>query len=161
MISKFKHGTCHYLEAPFAQGLNGRSPPEVSIVLKFHIRAGRNVAKQGLAGSPACRFAAQRMTHGNEARGSLKGHDLGADAFSSAPCLIPPARWKPDRHPIACAIARVRPLQEAFGDVDDYTRKGGLKTMGEALDRGMVLVMSLWDDAAPGAQFMGSWGPVF
>merc|ERR1712070_628378 len=33
-----------------------------------------------------------------------------------------------------------------FGDRDDFTKKGGLKTMGEALDRGMVLVVSLWDD---------------
>lgn len=33
-----------------------------------------------------------------------------------------------------------------FGDQDDFTKKGGLKTMGEALDRGMVLVVSLWDD---------------
>lgn len=37
-------------------------------------------------------------------------------------------------------------MKEAFGDVDDFNLKGGLKTMGEALDRGMVLVMSLWDD---------------
>jgi len=35
----------------------------------------------------------------------------------------------------------------AFGDVDDFTKKGGLKAMGDALDRGMVLVMSLWDDS--------------
>lgn len=33
-----------------------------------------------------------------------------------------------------------------FGDQDDVAKKGGLKTMGEALDRGMVLVVSLWDD---------------
>jgi len=33
-----------------------------------------------------------------------------------------------------------------FGDKDDFTKKGGLKAMGEALDRGMVLVVSLWDD---------------
>ena len=40
-------------------------------------------------------------------------------------------------------------LQSAFGDPDDFTRLGGLKAMGEALNRGMVLVMSLWDDAEP------------
>merc|ERR1711963_1171264 len=34
-----------------------------------------------------------------------------------------------------------------FGDPDDFTKKGGLKTMGEALGRGMVLVLSLWDDS--------------
>merc|ERR1712012_42455 len=34
-----------------------------------------------------------------------------------------------------------------FGNPDDFTKKGGLKTMGEALGRGMVLVLSLWDDS--------------
>merc|ERR1712066_440922 len=33
-----------------------------------------------------------------------------------------------------------------FGDLNDFAAKGSLKGMGEALDRGMVLVMSLWDD---------------
>jgi len=33
-----------------------------------------------------------------------------------------------------------------FGDIDDHKVKGGLKQMGEAMKRGMVLVMSLWDD---------------
>jgi len=33
-----------------------------------------------------------------------------------------------------------------FGDMNDFAAKGGLKQMGEALDRGMVLVLSLWDD---------------
>jgi len=33
-----------------------------------------------------------------------------------------------------------------FGDADDFADNGGLKTMGEALGRGMVLIMSLWDD---------------
>jgi len=33
-----------------------------------------------------------------------------------------------------------------FGDRDDFEAKGGLKSMGQALDRGVVLVMSLWDD---------------
>lgn len=33
-----------------------------------------------------------------------------------------------------------------FGDIDDHKLKGGLKQMGEAMKRGMVLVMSLWDD---------------
>mmetsp|Transcript_14174 Transcript_14174/g.33799 ORF Transcript_14174/g.33799 Transcript_14174/m.33799 type:complete len:684 (+) Transcript_14174:57-2108(+) len=36
--------------------------------------------------------------------------------------------------------------KEMFGDTDDFTAKGGLKQMGKALDQGMVLVMSLWDD---------------
>merc|ERR1712080_91814 len=34
----------------------------------------------------------------------------------------------------------------AFEDVDDYGEHGGMKGMGESLDRGMVLVMSMWDD---------------
>jgi len=36
--------------------------------------------------------------------------------------------------------------KKIFGDADDFGKKGGLKAMGETLDRGMVLVMSLWDD---------------
>lgn len=35
-----------------------------------------------------------------------------------------------------------------FGDTDDYTRLGGMKVMGESFERGMVLVMSIWSDAA-------------
>ena len=31
-------------------------------------------------------------------------------------------------------------------DIDDHKVKGGLKQMGEGMKRGMVLVMSLWDD---------------
>eukprot|EP00428_Durinskia_dybowskii_P030861 CAMPEP_0170231312 /NCGR_PEP_ID=MMETSP0116_2-20130129/15389_1 /TAXON_ID=400756 /ORGANISM="Durinskia baltica, Strain CSIRO CS-38" /LENGTH=474 /DNA_ID=CAMNT_0010482081 /DNA_START=43 /DNA_END=1467 /DNA_ORIENTATION=+ len=38
--------------------------------------------------------------------------------------------------------------KELFGDFNDFRAKGGMKAMGEALDRGMVLVLSLWDDAA-------------
>jgi cellulose 1,4-beta-cellobiosidase len=34
----------------------------------------------------------------------------------------------------------------AFGDEDIFTQHGGLSGMGEGLDQGMVLVMSLWDD---------------
>jgi cellulose 1,4-beta-cellobiosidase len=38
-------------------------------------------------------------------------------------------------------------LKSTFGDINDLQRKGGLKAMGDALDRGMVLVFSLWDDS--------------
>lgn len=38
-------------------------------------------------------------------------------------------------------------MKTAFGDINDFARKGGLKAMGEALSRGMVLVLSLWDDS--------------
>jgi len=33
-----------------------------------------------------------------------------------------------------------------FGDKNDFANKGGLKQLGGALSRGVVLVMSLWDD---------------
>ncbi|TYZ59492.1 hypothetical protein PybrP1_010097, partial [[Pythium] brassicae (nom. inval.)] len=36
--------------------------------------------------------------------------------------------------------------KKAFGDTDDHSAKGGLKQMGKALERGMVLTMSLWTD---------------
>eukprot|EP01121_Diplochlamys_sp_Union-15-3_P019022 TRINITY_DN705_c0_g1_i3.p1 TRINITY_DN705_c0_g1~~TRINITY_DN705_c0_g1_i3.p1 ORF type:complete len:458 (-),score=95.56 TRINITY_DN705_c0_g1_i3:61-1434(-) len=36
--------------------------------------------------------------------------------------------------------------KKLFGDKDDFEGKGGLKALGQAMDRGMVLVMSLWDD---------------
>lgn len=35
-----------------------------------------------------------------------------------------------------------------FGDDNAFAAKGGLKKMGDVLDKGMVLVMSLWDDYA-------------
>lgn len=38
-------------------------------------------------------------------------------------------------------------MNAVFGDVNYFASKGGLKVMGEALDRGMVLAFSLWDDA--------------
>lgn len=37
-------------------------------------------------------------------------------------------------------------LKTLMGDVNDFKIKGGMKGMGEALKRGMVLTMSLWDD---------------
>jgi cellulose 1,4-beta-cellobiosidase len=36
----------------------------------------------------------------------------------------------------------------AFGDTDSFENRGGLAKMGDAFDRGMVLVMSIWDDYA-------------
>jgi len=33
-----------------------------------------------------------------------------------------------------------------FGDRPDFETKGGLKALGQSLDRGHVLVLSLWDD---------------
>ena len=34
----------------------------------------------------------------------------------------------------------------AFGDPNEFAVKGGMATMGAALKKGMVLVMSIWDD---------------
>ena len=36
----------------------------------------------------------------------------------------------------------------AFGDDNTFAARGGLKVMGDAFERGMVLVMSIWDDYA-------------
>jgi cellulose 1,4-beta-cellobiosidase len=33
-----------------------------------------------------------------------------------------------------------------FGDIQDFANKGGMRAHGEMLGRGVVLVMSLWDD---------------
>ena len=44
------------------------------------------------------------------------------------------------------------------GDKNHHEDVGGLKTMGEAFDRGMVLALSLWDDASGGCNgWMVSW----
>jgi len=37
-------------------------------------------------------------------------------------------------------------MKTFFNDPNDFAKKGGLKNMGESLARGMVLVLSLWDD---------------
>jgi cellulose 1,4-beta-cellobiosidase len=34
----------------------------------------------------------------------------------------------------------------AFGDTNEFAVKGGLATVSQALNTGMVLVMSIWDD---------------
>jgi cellulose 1,4-beta-cellobiosidase len=36
--------------------------------------------------------------------------------------------------------------KSAFGDTNDFEKKGGLAGLGKAFDYGMVLVLSLWDD---------------
>lgn len=36
--------------------------------------------------------------------------------------------------------------KDAFGDQKDYQKKGGMKQMSKAFEKGMTLVMSLWDD---------------
>ncbi|TVY32978.1 Endo-beta-1,4-glucanase [Lachnellula occidentalis] len=42
----------------------------------------------------------------------------------------------------------------AFGATDDFSSQGGLAQMGRALDRGMVLIFSIWDDAGSGMQWL-------
>lgn len=44
-----------------------------------------------------------------------------------------------------------------FGDQDDFTKKGGMEKMGESLERGMVLVISLWDDIAVYMNWLDSY----
>jgi len=45
----------------------------------------------------------------------------------------------------------------AFTDRNSFAEKGGMKTMGEALDRGMVLVISMWDDIAVSMNWLDSY----
>jgi len=49
--------------------------------------------------------------------------------------------------------------KKAFTDVDDFANKGALKQMGEAMDRGMVLVLSFWDDTAAHMLWLDSSSP--
>merc|ERR1712025_791538 len=44
----------------------------------------------------------------------------------------------------------------SFGDRNSFSEKGGMKAMGEALDRGMVLVISMWDDIAVNMNWLDS-----
>jgi len=48
----------------------------------------------------------------------------------------------------------------AFNDIDHHQTKGGLKKMGEALRRGMVLSVSVWDDFATHMRWLDSTFPV-
>jgi cellulose 1,4-beta-cellobiosidase len=47
----------------------------------------------------------------------------------------------------------------AFGDRDAFTQKGGFSGFSKALDRGMVLVLSLWDDHAVNMLWLDSSYP--
>ncbi|KAL2817067.1 1,4-beta-D-glucan cellobiohydrolase B [Aspergillus cavernicola] len=50
--------------------------------------------------------------------------------------------------------------KELFGDIDVFTPHGGLAGMGAALDDGMVLVLSLWDDNYANMLWLDSTYPV-
>lgn len=50
-------------------------------------------------------------------------------------------------------------MKEVFNDVDDFGKKGGMKAMGESMERGMVLVFSLWDDSLANMLWLDSAYP--
>jgi len=54
-----------------------------------------------------------------------------------------------------CAAKKI-----AFGDVDDYMEKGGSAAMGESLDRGHVMAISLWDDVEVNMLWLDSAFPL-
>ena len=47
-----------------------------------------------------------------------------------------------------------------FEDIDDYKEKGGTEAMGESLDRGQVMVISLWDDVEVNMLWLDSAFPL-
>ncbi|KAH9123621.1 hypothetical protein LEN26_009891 [Aphanomyces euteiches] len=47
-----------------------------------------------------------------------------------------------------------------FGDTNDHSKKGGLKVMGAALKKGVVLTMSMWVDYAANCLWLDSTYPV-
>ena len=47
----------------------------------------------------------------------------------------------------------------SFNDTDAFTHNGGLKRVGDTMDKGMVLVMSLWDDSAAHMLWLDSQDP--
>eukprot|EP01133_Synstelium_polycarpum_P007703 gene7703-9020_t len=50
--------------------------------------------------------------------------------------------------------------KKAFGDNPSFATHGGLEQMGDAISKGMVLVMSLWDDYAANMLWLDSSYPV-
>ena len=50
--------------------------------------------------------------------------------------------------------------KQEFGDPNDFQKRGGNKAMGGSLERGMVLVMSLWDDHAANMLWLDSNYPL-
>jgi len=49
--------------------------------------------------------------------------------------------------------------KKAFDDPTWFQQKGGLKQMGEAMGRGMVLVLSIWDDDLTGMTWLDASAP--
>jgi len=50
--------------------------------------------------------------------------------------------------------------KDLFGDVKDYQEHGGMKGMGESLDRGHVMIFSLWDDVEVNMLWLDSAYPL-
>jgi len=50
--------------------------------------------------------------------------------------------------------------KELFEDVNDYKELGGSKAMGESLDRGHVMIFSLWDDVEVNMNWLDSAFPL-
>ena len=50
--------------------------------------------------------------------------------------------------------------KDLFGDINDYDLKGGNKGMGDSLDRGQVLAISLWDDVEVNMLWLDSAYPL-
>merc|ERR1712176_1294951 len=50
--------------------------------------------------------------------------------------------------------------KELFGDVKDYQEHGGMKGMGESLDRGHAMIFSLWDDVEVNMLWLDSAYPL-
>merc|ERR1711862_198813 len=50
--------------------------------------------------------------------------------------------------------------KDLFGDIKDYQEHGGMKGMGESLDRGHVMVFSLWDDVEVNMLWLDSAYPL-
>jgi len=50
--------------------------------------------------------------------------------------------------------------KDLFGDVKDYQEHGGMKGMGESLDRGHAMIFSLWDDVAVNMLWLDSSYPL-
>ena len=50
--------------------------------------------------------------------------------------------------------------KQVYQENNDYLKKGSLKAMSDALGRGVVLVMSLWDDKSANMLWLDSTYPV-
>lgn len=57
------------------------------------------------------------------------------------------------------AFAATRSRENPEGPFNHFAAKGGMRALGEALDRGMVFVLSLWDDSAASMQWLDASAP--